>query len=61
LLSSPAVGDGLALLSTDDDSPVTGTLAGPDEGAVFSQDGLTFRITYHGGLRGNSVVLTRLA
>jgi hypothetical protein len=57
---TPAVGDSFTLLSTDDGSPVTGTFAGLDEGAVFSQNGLTFQITYRGGPRGNSVVLTRL-
>jgi hypothetical protein len=61
LLISPPVGDGFTLLSTDDSSPITGTFAGLDEGAVFSQNGMTFLITYQGGPRGNSVVLTRLA
>jgi hypothetical protein len=60
LLISPPVGDGLALLSTED-SPVTGTFAGLDEGALFSQNGMTFQISYQGGPGGNSVVLTRLA
>jgi hypothetical protein len=58
---TPAVGDSFTLLSTDDSSPVTGTFAGLDEGAVFTQDGLTFEITYQGGPRGTSVVLARLA
>jgi hypothetical protein len=58
---TPDVGDSFTLLSTDDSSPITGTFAGLDEGAVFSQDGLTFQITYQGGPQGNSVVLTRLA
>jgi hypothetical protein len=58
---TPAVGDSFTLLSTDDGSPVTGMFAGLDEGAVFSQNGMTFQITYQGGPRGNSVVLTRLA
>jgi hypothetical protein len=40
---------------------ITGTFAGLDEGAVFSQNGMTFLITYQGGPRGNSVVLTHLA
>jgi hypothetical protein len=57
---TPAVGDSFTLLSTDDSSPITGTFAGLDEGAVFSQNGMTFQITYRGGPRGNSVVLTRL-
>jgi hypothetical protein len=58
---TPAVGDSFTLLSTDDSSPITGTFAGLDEGAVFSQNGMTFQITYQGGARGNSVVLTRVA
>jgi hypothetical protein len=52
------VGDSFTLLSTDDASPVTGTFAGLDEGAIFSQNGMLFQITYQGGSRGNSVVLT---
>jgi hypothetical protein len=58
---TPAVGDSFTLLSSDDSSPITGTFAGLDEGAIFSQNGMTFQITYRGGPRGNSVVLTRLA
>jgi hypothetical protein len=58
---TPDVGDSFTLLSTDDGSPVTGTFAGLDEGAVFSQNGMTFQISYRGGPGGNSVVLTRLA
>jgi hypothetical protein len=58
---TPEVGDCFTLLSSDDSSAVTGTFAGLDEGAVFSQGGLTFRITYQGGPAGNSVVLTRVA
>jgi hypothetical protein len=57
---TPQVGDSFTLLSTGDPSSVTGTFAGLDEGATFTQDGLTFQITYQGGLGGNSVVLTRL-
>jgi hypothetical protein len=57
---TPDVGDSFTLLSSDDSSAVTGTFAGLDEGAVFSQNGMTFQITYQGGPRGNSVVLTRL-
>jgi hypothetical protein len=58
--SIPAAGDSFTLLSSDDSSPITGTFAGLDEGAVFSQNRLTFQITYQGGPQGNRVVLTRL-
>jgi hypothetical protein len=57
---TPLVGDSFTLLSSDS-GPISGTFAGLDEGASFSQDGLTFQITYQGGPGGNSVVLTRLA
>jgi hypothetical protein len=56
---TPDVGDAFTLLSSDA-GPITGTFAGLDEGAVFTQDGMLFQITYQGGPDGNSVVLTRV-
>jgi hypothetical protein len=56
---TPELGDAFTLLSSDT-GPITGTFAGLDEGAVFSQDGMSFQITYQGGPNGNSVVLTRV-
>jgi hypothetical protein len=58
---APAVGDSFTLLTGDGPGGITGTFAGLDEGATFSQCGLTFQITYQGGPAGNSVVLTRIA
>jgi hypothetical protein len=55
----PELGGSFELI-TSDAGPILGTFAGLDEGAVFEQDGLLFRITYQGGPRGNSVVLTRV-
>ena len=57
---TPQVGDSFTLLTAGAGSSVTGTFAGLDEGATFSQDGFTFQITYQGGPNGNSVVLTRV-
>jgi hypothetical protein len=57
---TPDLGDAFTLLSSDA-GPILGTFAGLDEGAVFEQDGLLFRITYQGGPEGHSVVLTRVA
>ena len=56
---TPDLGDSFTLVSSGA-GPITGTFAGLDEGAVFSQDGLLFQITYQGGPNGNSVVLTRV-
>jgi hypothetical protein len=57
---TPQVGDAFTLLSSAF-GPITGTFAGLDEGATFTQDGILFQITYQGGPDGHSVVLTRLA
>jgi hypothetical protein len=57
---TPDIGDQFTLLSSDDSSPITGTFAGLAEGAVLTQDGLQFQITYQGGVDGKSVVLKRV-
>jgi hypothetical protein len=57
---TPEVGDRFTLLTSRDGSPIRGTFAGLDEGSTFTQDGITFQITYQGGPDGNSVVLTRV-
>src|SRR5262249_15560069 len=57
---APQVGDAFTLLSSAS-GPISGTFAGLDEGATFTQDGSVFQITYQGGPGGQSVVLTRLA
>jgi hypothetical protein len=57
----PPVGSAFALLTTADSGGIFGTFAGLPEGAMFSQGGNQFQITYQGGDSGTSVVLTRLA
>jgi hypothetical protein len=47
------------ILTNDGADPIQGTFAGLAEGASFTVDGQTFRITYQGGT-GNDVVLTRV-
>jgi autotransporter-associated beta strand protein len=53
------VGDTFTILTAT--GGITGTFAGLDEGATFSQGDFTFQITYQGGPNGNSVVLTRVS
>jgi hypothetical protein len=55
------VGAEFTLLATADPGGIGGTFAGLPEGAVFTQGGYQFQITYQGGSAANSVVLTRLA
>jgi hypothetical protein len=57
----PSVGSSFEVVSNTGTGPINGTFAGLGEGAVFSQGGYQFQITYHGGTNGNSVVLTRVA
>jgi hypothetical protein len=59
--SEPPVGGTFELIATADPSPIANPFAGLPEGAVFSQGGFVFQITYQGGAGGNSVVLTRLS
>ena len=58
---TPEVGDSFTLLTAGDGSSITGTFAGLDEGATFSQGDITFQISYQGGPNGNSLVLTRVS
>jgi hypothetical protein len=58
---APPVGAEFTLLATADPGGVVGAFAGLPEGAVFTQGGYQFQITYQGGSGANSVVLTRLA
>jgi hypothetical protein len=57
----PPVGSRFEILTNAGPAPINGTFNGLAEGAVFSQGGYQFQITYEGGTGGNSVVLTRLA
>ena len=55
------MGSRFEILTNTGAAPITGTFAGLAEGAVFTQGGYQFQITYQGGTGGDSVVLTRLA
>jgi hypothetical protein len=56
----PPVGSSFEILTNTGSSPIRGTFSGLAEGAVFSQSGYQFQLTYQGGTGGNSAVLTRL-
>ena len=58
---TPPVGSSFEILTNTGAAPITGTFAGLDEGAVFTQGSYRFQITYQGGIDSDSVVLTRLA
>jgi hypothetical protein len=57
----PPVSSTFEIVTTSDSGGIIGTFNGLPEGAVFSQGGYQFQITYHGGDLGTSVVLTRLS
>ena len=57
----PPMGSMFEILTNTGTNPISGTFSGLAEGAVFSQGGYQFQITYQGGTGGDSVVLTRLA
>jgi autotransporter-associated beta strand protein len=57
---TPAVGDSFVLIKNGGSGAVTGTFSGLPEGATFSQNGMTFKISYVGG-SGKDVTLTRTA
>ncbi len=56
-LNPALVGEQLILIDNDGSDPVTGTFADLPEGAVFTADNESFRISYVGG-DGNDVVVT---
>lgn len=56
----PPVGQVFAILDNDGVDAIVGTFAGKPEGAVFTVDGVRFRISYVGGT-GNDIALTVLA
>jgi hypothetical protein len=56
----PPVDSRFEIVTTADPGGIIGTFNGLPEGAVFTQDGDQFQITYQGGAAGTSVVLTRL-
>lgn len=53
----PAVGQSYTIISNDGTDAVTGTFSGLAEGASYTNDGVTYTVTYKGG-DGNDVVLT---
>lgn len=52
----PAVGNTFTIIDNDDTEAVIGTFEGLSEGAEFTQDGVTYQISYVGG-DGNDVTL----
>lgn len=54
---SPAVGENYVIINNDGSDAVTGTFSGLAQDASFTQNGVTFSISYTGG-DGNDVVLT---
>jgi hypothetical protein len=55
---TPALGSVFELIASADPEPIRNTFAGLPEGAVFSQGGLQFQITYQAG--GPACWLTRV-
>jgi autotransporter-associated beta strand protein len=53
----PSVGHAYTIIDNDSNDAVTGTFNGLAEGASFTAQGVTYRVTYVGG-DGNDVVLT---
>lgn len=54
---TPAFGDTFLVIDNTSANPVVNTFIQLSEGAIFTQGGSTFQISYHGG-DGNDVVLT---
>lgn len=54
---TPAAGQSFTIIDNQSDKPVTGTFKDLPEGASFTQNGVTYKISYVGGT-GNDVVLT---
>ena len=58
---TPAGGTPFDILVNNSGLPIMGTFAGLTDGATFAAGGQDFTISYHGGLSGNDVVLTKVA
>jgi hypothetical protein len=56
----PPVGSTFEIVTTADPNGITGAFNGLPEGAIFTQAGYQFQITYQGGDSGTSIVLTTL-
>ena len=52
-----SLGDSFTILNKTSAGPISGTFSGLPEGAIFSSNGRSYRITYVGG-DGNDVVIT---
>ncbi|GEP41821.1 PQQ-dependent sugar dehydrogenase [Brevifollis gellanilyticus] len=60
IIAAPGLAAGsFTLINKTSPGPISGTFSGLAEGAVFAEDGHTFKITYAGG-DGNDLVLTKL-
>ena len=57
---APAAGDKFVVINNDSTDAVNGTFAGLAEGATFTDENVTYQITYAGGTDNNDVVLTSL-
>lgn len=53
----PKVGQSYTIISNGSSSPISGTFTGLPEGATYTNQGVTYKVTYKGG-DGNDVVLT---
>jgi hypothetical protein len=58
---TPPVGSSFEVVMNSSTGLITGTFNGLDEGAVSTQGGYQFQITYLADTGGNSVLLTRVA
>jgi hypothetical protein len=58
--AEPPLGSSFEIVTNAGSSSINGTFAGLTEGAIFTQGGYQFQITYQGGTGGDSIVLTRL-
>lgn len=56
----PTIGQTFTIINNDESDAITGTFTGLAEGATFTDEGVTYRISYVGG-SGNDAVLTVMA
>jgi hypothetical protein len=57
---APPIGSTFEIVTNTGPGPINGRFNELDEGAVFTQGGYQFQITYQGGTGGDSVVLRRV-
>jgi autotransporter-associated beta strand protein len=58
---TPAIGTIFTIIANNSGSAVSGTFNGLAQGATFTQGGMTFQISYLGGVSLHDVTLTRIA